>query len=263
MGFCDRVLECLSRATDKEKEAVRQELEAHMEDHRDALVEAGMDPASAMEKAEAAMGDPEEVGRVLNAQFSTFWLWVKRVTQGIIGFILFLALAFSLPQVSTFLTNPVDVLAGAWENWQIRQAKEVEPDTGYESGGVIYSWKGWETMRVGDEIICLVQVDLRPFYRDRNYYEGHFYFCTYNENPFTPPNTELLALLTVTPASGTMIDPESNWGWSLTPADQQGAAIRHYMGLMREGETYVDVTYDHYGIYVTMRCPLIWEEGEP
>lgn len=257
MGFCDRVLDCLSRATDREKEAIRRELEAHLEDHREALVEAGMEPEAAMDKAEEAMGNPEEVGKALNAQLSTFWLWAKRVTQGVVALLLFLALVMS-QMGNTFLTGPLDVLSGAWENWQVRQEKRVEVEPEY----AIYSWKGWETMRVGDEIICLVQVDLRPFYRDRNYYEGHFYFCTYNQDLFTPPNTELLALLAVTPESGVMIDPEYNWGWYF-PGDGKGVGTRIYSGLMKEGENYVDVTYDHYGTYVTMRCPLNWEEVEP
>lgn len=261
MGYCERVLECLSRATDKEKEAIRRELEAHMEDHRDALLETGADPEEAQTKAEEAMGDPEEVGKALNQQFSVFWLWVKRVIQLAIGFLLLVALVMS-QDGSTFLTGPVEVLSGAWENWRVRQEKAVEFETDFAPEGAIRSWKGWETMRVGDEVICLVQVDLRPFYRDPGYYEGHFYFCTYNENLFVPPNTELLAQLTVTPESGAMVEPEYNWGWGGTPSDELGAAVRGYTGLMKEGETYVDVTYDHYGTYVTMRCTLNWEEGE-
>lgn len=260
MRFCDRVLSCLSRATDKEKETVRKELEAHIEDHRDALIESGMDPMAAMNKAEEAMGNPEEVGQALNAQFSTFWLWVKRVIQGIIGFLLLLAWVMSL-EGNTILTGPWDVLSGAWENWQARQGKGVEFDTGYEPGLAIHSWKGWETMQVGEEIICLVQVDLTPSYIRQGDYNGYFYFCTYNQDLFTSPNAEILGQLTVTPESGVVIDPEYNWGWySFT--NGKGVSTRVYSGLVMEGDTYVDVTYDHYGTYVTMRCYLDWEEGK-
>lgn len=259
MVFCDKVLECLSRATDKEKETIRKELEAHMEDHRDALIASGMDPMVALNKAEEAMGDPEEVGKALNAQFSTFWLWVKRVTQGIIAVLLFVVLTLSFGGIqSTVLTGPVDVLEGAWKNWQARQGKGVEFGPEY----AIYTWKGWETMQVGEEVICLIQVDLTPFYGKPGYYDGLFYFCTYNQNLFTSPNAEMLGQLTITPESGVMIDPEYNWGWySFT--DGQGVSTRIYEGLMREEENYVDVTYDHYGTYITMRCYLDWEEVEP
>lgn len=257
MCFCDKVLSCLTRATDREKEAVRAELEAHMEDHRDALVKAGETLTAAMDRAEEAMGDPEVVGQALNAQFSTFWLWAKRVTQGIIGFLLLLALVMS--QVgNTILTGPWDVLSGAWENWQARQGKGVE----FEAEYAIHSWKGWETMQVGEEVICLVRVDLTPFYGEPGYYEGLFYFCTYNQDLFTSPNAEILGQLTITPESGIMIDPEYNWGWHY-PNNGKGVSTRVYSGLMSEGENYVDVTYDHYGTYVTMRCYLDWEEGEP
>lgn len=261
MTFCDRVLACLSRATEQEKEAICRELEAHIEDHRDALAESGMDPGAALEKAEAAMGDPEAVGQALNAQFSAFWLWVKRITQWVIGVLLLLA--FLMSQVgNTILTGPLDVLSGAWENWQVRQGREVELDAGYDPEYAIYSWKGRETMRVGDEIICLVRVDLTPFYKENGYYDGRFYFCTYNEDIFTPPNGEVLGQLTVLTESGVMIDPEYHWGW-FDYTDRPGVIIRCYEGLVKEGDTYVDVTYDHYGTYITMRCYLDWKAVEP
>ncbi len=29
-----------------------------------------------------------------------------------------------------------------------------------------------------------------------------------------------------------------------------------------EGDTYIDVTYDYFGVTATMRCPLTWEKWE-
>lgn len=266
MGFCDRVLERLSRATDKEKEAVRRELETHMEDHRDALVEAGMDPAAALNKVEEAMGDPEEVGKALNDQYSTFWLWVKRVTQGVIGVLMLLAFAL-FPIRPALVTGPVDVLTCVWENWQARQGKGLKLDGGIDSDYAPYSWQCRETMQVGEDIVYLAQVDLIPFLpaNDPRCYNGYFYFCTYNKNLFVPANGEFLDLITITPEHP--VPPEigyNSYGWSyFSSQEERGSWERVYVGLVMKGDAYVDVTYDHYGTYVTMRCPLNWEEGKP
>lgn len=74
--FTALVLSALTRATAEERQAVRRELEGHMEDRAEALVEAGADPESAAAQAAAAMGDPLEIGRALNEQYSPGWLWL-------------------------------------------------------------------------------------------------------------------------------------------------------------------------------------------
>lgn len=265
MTYCDKVLSCLSRATDKEKETVRKELEAHIEDHRDALAEKGLNSTEALNMAEKAMGDPEVVGKALNAQFSTFWLWVKRITQGIIGFLLLLALAF-FPVKPAFVTGPVDVLTCVWENWQARQGKGLKLDGGIDSEYAPYSWQCGETMWVGDDVVCLVQVDLIPFLpgNDQNCYRGYFYFYTYNEDLFAPANGEFLDQITIVPENPVALEKEYNsFGWyHYSASKEHGVQERVYEGLVMKGDAYVDVTYDHYGTYVTMRCPLTWEEGK-
>ena len=65
----------------KEKDAVAQELQDHLADHADALVEAGWDPEEAQAHALAAMGEAKEVGRALDREFpfggwcSPGWPW--------------------------------------------------------------------------------------------------------------------------------------------------------------------------------------------
>ena len=59
--YTDRVLAYLRRVTAKEREAIRQELDGHMEDHMESLRELGYDEALAEARTLAAMGDPEEV----------------------------------------------------------------------------------------------------------------------------------------------------------------------------------------------------------
>ena len=57
-----------------EAPAVRQELSDHIQDHMDALLSGGMGREEAEEAAVAAMGDPEELGKALDAVHSP-WPW--------------------------------------------------------------------------------------------------------------------------------------------------------------------------------------------
>lgn len=63
-----------------EHAAIREELSAHLEDHIQALVEQGTDPAEAERRAVAAMGDPAEIGLQLNRQHRPFLGWAVRFT---------------------------------------------------------------------------------------------------------------------------------------------------------------------------------------
>ena len=77
--YQDRVLAGLRRLTPEEREAVRRELDGHIEDHMEALRELGYDEALAQERTMAAMGDPEEVGRELEKQYPLRWLILGRL----------------------------------------------------------------------------------------------------------------------------------------------------------------------------------------
>ena len=82
--YTDRVLSSLRRVTEKEREAIRSELDGHIEDHMEALRELGYDEELAEERAIAAMGEPDEVGRELNKQYPFRWLvakWFGQVLQ--------------------------------------------------------------------------------------------------------------------------------------------------------------------------------------
>lgn len=73
--YTDAVLTALRHVTDRERLAIRAELDAHIEDHMAALRELDYPPELAEERALAAMGDPTEVGRELNACYQS-WFWV-------------------------------------------------------------------------------------------------------------------------------------------------------------------------------------------
>ena len=75
----DRVLLPLGRLTAEERENVRQELEEHVEDRMEALLEMGWDAELAEARCLEAMGDPAEIGREMAKQYrGKGWLWLGR-----------------------------------------------------------------------------------------------------------------------------------------------------------------------------------------
>ena len=79
VSYLQAVCACLRHATAKEKQAVAQELQDHLDDHAAALVEAGWDPEQAQAHALEAMGEAQEVGQALNRAFPLRWLILSRV----------------------------------------------------------------------------------------------------------------------------------------------------------------------------------------
>lgn len=97
-AYCDAVCAQLRRATAREKYQLRRELSAHLEDHACALMERDVPQEEAAARAVAAMGDPAEVGKALNAQLSRAWLLVGR---GALALLLCAVLALALPLLQT------------------------------------------------------------------------------------------------------------------------------------------------------------------
>ena len=77
--FLDQVLSPLGRLTAQERENVRRELEEHVEDRMEALLEMGWSAELAEERCLEAMGDPAEIGREMARQYrGRGWLWIGR-----------------------------------------------------------------------------------------------------------------------------------------------------------------------------------------
>lgn len=78
--YADTVCQSLKNATQRERKAIRQELEDHLTDHAEALVESGWDEAHATQHALDAMGDPNTIGEELNKAFPLRWFVLSRLT---------------------------------------------------------------------------------------------------------------------------------------------------------------------------------------
>ncbi len=82
--FLDQVLSPLGRLTAEERENVRRELEEHVEDRMEVLLEMGWDAELAEARCLEAMGDPAEIGREMAAQYrGTGWLWIGRAAAAL------------------------------------------------------------------------------------------------------------------------------------------------------------------------------------
>jgi len=100
--YVERVLSVMRNATTKEQEAVRAEIDAHIEDHICDLLELDYDEALAEERTMALMGDPEEVGRELDKQYPLRWLVLgtfAAILSVCMGFLLALLLAVGEPSM--------------------------------------------------------------------------------------------------------------------------------------------------------------------
>ncbi len=116
-AYCAQVLSHLRRLSRREREAVRAELEEHMEDRVRALLDLGYDEKLAEERTVAAMGDPAEVGREMERQYPRGWMLLGR---GAMVLTLLLAL---------FLARPLlERVPAAWESLVVRCAPKAVLD---------------------------------------------------------------------------------------------------------------------------------------
>ena len=79
-NYGNAVCKYINHATGREKDSIRAELTAHMEDHAQALMDAGYDEDHARNAALTAMGDPEEVGKALDREFPRLWYVLSKVS---------------------------------------------------------------------------------------------------------------------------------------------------------------------------------------
>ena len=94
--------------------AITAELTAHLEDHRDALLELcpGLTPEEAEEAAVQAMGDPEALGRALDESHSPRLGWFQilfrvSVRTSLVLLLLFCFLPLGFDALATFRNPPL------------------------------------------------------------------------------------------------------------------------------------------------------------
>ena len=122
--YAESALLFLRHLTARERAAVREELNGHIEDHIAALEERGEPPERAEERALAAMGDPAETGRALARQYPMGWLVWGRTAA-----ILTVALAL-------LLAGPLWTRAAAGaDSLRVRRSPQTVADLGRQEDG--------------------------------------------------------------------------------------------------------------------------------
>lgn len=246
--FLDEVLGHIPRATGREKRDIRAELAGHLEDHALDLEERGCSAAEAREQAVAAMGDPGEIGEALNAQLSKFWLAIQVLAQVVAALLLLL------------------IFWQAYWGWGeqsilIHDNKLARPGGGW--GDVMndprLTWERnrMEKMMVGDSVVRLEEIDIKPDLSTDEAYWCSVVFCTYREQTWKIARNEIFQHIRVIPEGGEAAEATRPDGPYPSNGGRGGGS---YNVLIPIDATYVDVVYDYLGEHVEMRCPIEWEE---
>ena len=169
--FCEQVLKQLRYATAEEKRAIRQEMLDHIEDHANALKDAGYSQEEAGECALSAMGNPEQIGRELNKQYPLGWLVLSRA-----ALMLIILLGVSLLMTLPLLGQTYESLVA-----RIAPTKSSFVSTGNEnSGAITYPLK--IKVPIGNDTLSIYEAALQGRPNGGGYIS--IATCNYDRNPF-------------------------------------------------------------------------------
>lgn len=172
--FCDGVLGQMPRATGRERDDIRDELLDHLMEHRDMLMDYGVEELEAERRAIEAMGDPEEIGRAWNKTLSPLWLWLGRLCAAVF--------------VLIFLFNASDIYYKAdclVNSLTVQHTKDVEINPHIPEGyKLIRSEDPGITKSFGEHVIRIHRIQLwqHTFYED--VYSLEVSYLTHHKDPW-------------------------------------------------------------------------------
>ena len=243
--YIDTVLSTLRRVTGRERSAIREEIDGHIEDHMEGLIELGYDPALAEERTLAAMGDPKEVGWELNKQY-TGWGWVLLGRAAKVGTVLLL-----LPVCLGLL------LDGGW--LRCIEGRFHPPEMDVWGLSQVESTLDVEIrQQVGDDELWVYKVLLgRGYDEQTDTWQdlAAIQAVAYDRIPFGIVASWLLDGMTLTDQRG------QKEGWCGIPT-QYDSRLVYLEGTVevQPGDTYVTLHCDRYGQEFSIDIPLP-EEG--
>ena len=240
--YVEQVLSVMRHVTKSEWEAIRAEIDAHIEDHICDLLELDYDEALAEERTMALMGDPEEVGRELDKQYTNgFWIWLESIAKILL-----------VPMILVALLG-IGILFHAVDYLEARFAPE-----GYRSDFPAEITEEVDLrVQVGNDILRVYEVALG----EQSHYNHateesevlptvQVSVCAYNRIPFGIVSGDLFTYLKAADQRGTEVD---TWGGG---AGSWGAEYDRYYIPIESGDTYVTLSYDRFGESVELKVPL-------
>ena len=252
--YVERVLSVMRHVTPSEREAIRAELAAHIEDHICDLLELDYDETLAEERTMALMGDPEEVGRELDKQYPVFWLVVKRAAM-----VLVLVLTLTL------------LMRVEWNYVKTNLAYQFWPALVLDHEGTIYEFleDHPENIRVtaGNTVIRVSAVAIYKMGPGRPIYTT----ATLPENPLNiDPENQYVAAVEICGYPASWLDvarePYCPWVsvWGESDAWFTTGGLSSYVVLIpvEPWETKLTATYQGYGHDLSFTIPLNWEVVE-
>lgn len=209
----------LIRLTRGERENVRRELAAHLEDHAETLRAIGCTEDEADERAADAMGDPAETGRAIAQLYRPFWLWVERIAAVIIVF------------MAIWLVLGLGMLHSAWSSVS---ARFCAPD---DREAVRLN----EHMMIGDDVVRIYGA--RSYWRDED--SGvELWLCAYDRVPFGCVDQNLLDKLRFLAGEERSELHRAQGG---NGHSNEGATYLCAFYPLAEGETRVTLRYERFG----------------
>lgn len=240
--FCTGVLAHIPRATAAEREAIRQELEEHLSDHQEVLVEHGLSPEEAEEQSIAAMGEAAAIGQQWNDQLSPLWLWVGRLCKTAV---ILLVLGMLMPLGIT--------IYGLSQNFSARWSSE--PMDGWKEPEAVWSENVDLREPFADQMIRFFQVSLvKEAWTDRDGHTGDFQVeldvLAYAKNPLKPAlNMNILSEITCNGTTGI------GGGFG-----SQGVSAWSIQYPVQPGTPEATFTLSYHGEAASVTVPLNWEE---
>lgn len=232
--YTAQVLAALRRVTRSEREAIRAEIDAHMEDHICALLDLGYEPELAEERTMALMGDPEEVGRELDKQYPLRWLVIGRIALVLTWILCFQALI------------GLGILFHARDSIVARVAPSY-----------------WDRMDDSDQIVginvrTVVGNDVLRAYQIAVWDLGsrpvaEIRLCAYDRIPGGIVSEGLLSSVTLEDQRGVVQEDDRIGG---SGRKSWGVGYRAVYIAVQEGDTYVTLRCGQYGERASMRIPL-------
>ena len=243
--YTETVLSVLRHVTGRERDAIREEIDGHIEDHMVDLLELGYEPELAEERTLAAMGDPKEVGWELNKQY-TGWGWVLLGRAAKVGTVLLL-----LPVCLGLL------LDGGW--LRCIEGRFHPPEMDVWGLSQVESTLDVEIrQQVGDDELWVYKVLLgRGYDEQTDTWQdlAAIQAVAYDRIPFGIVASWLLDGMTLTDQRG------QKEGWCGIPT-QYDSRLVYLEGTVevQPGDTYVTLHCDRYGQEFSIDIPLP-EEG--